>query len=199
MLVVSLESFERYQADDAWVWEHLALTRARVVFGSDDAVVQTQGVLTRTLYRPRDMADFAREAVKMRRDIAKHKPPAGPLDVKLARGGLVDLEFLTHITQFRTSCGFLPNMADALTELSQAGALSSDLLRANELLTRYLIVSRLVSPDLVEPPVSAQALVAKRCGMADWDSLRSALDSARASVSAAWDENLGHIQETDNA
>src|SRR5690348_17500661 len=37
MLVVSLEAFEQYQRKEAWTWEHMALCRARPVFGSAGA------------------------------------------------------------------------------------------------------------------------------------------------------------------
>ena len=33
-LAVSVESFIKYQSGEAWTWEHMALTRARVISGS---------------------------------------------------------------------------------------------------------------------------------------------------------------------
>ncbi|MFP3589456.1 hypothetical protein SCB29_38535, partial [Paraburkholderia sp. SIMBA_055] len=87
-----LDSFAKYQREEAWTWEHLALTRARPVFGSPQARSALEAILTETLQRPRDFADLARQAVKMRGDLSRHQPPASELDVKLVPGGLVDIE-----------------------------------------------------------------------------------------------------------
>lgn len=186
LLAASLDSFARYQAHDAWAWEHLALVRARVIFGSDDARVQAEAVIADTLHRPRDTAALASAAVGMRRDMATHKPAAGPLDVKLAPGGLVDLEFLTHVTQFLTGTGFDPDMGEALAQLGAAGALSPEVGRAYDLLTRYLILSRLVAPGSSTPAPAARSLVAERCHAGDWDMLLARIEQARHSIAAAW-------------
>lgn len=186
LLAASVESFARYQQEDAWSWEHLALTRARPVFGSPQARAQVEAVIAETLRRPRDTGRLSADAVKMRGDIARHKAPAGPLDVKLVPGGLVDVEFLTHVTQFRTGHGFHPDLATAIADLAAHGALPAGIGPAHDLLSRYLIVSRLVSPTCVEPPETARSLVARRCGKTDWAELVAALDEARQSVSHAW-------------
>jgi glutamate-ammonia-ligase adenylyltransferase len=185
-LAVSFDSFARYQWEEAWAWEHLALTRARTVFGSAGAREALDAIVARVLHMPRDTDRLARDAVKMRRDIAKHKPPADPLDAKLVEGGLVDLEFLIHVTQFRTGTAFAPKLAEALDQLVQAGHLPADLLPAHDLITRFLIVSRLVSPKSTEPPDASKPLVARACGAGDWDSLLASYDGARQSIAARW-------------
>lgn len=199
LLAASTDSFARYQAQDAWTWEHLALTRARPVFGSPEARALVQGIITETLNAKRETDAFIADAVKMRADMATHKPPAGPLDVKLAEGGLVDLEFLTHVTQFRTGSGFHPNLDDALAALTASGALPGGIIAAHDLLTRYLIVSRLVSPSSVEPPLAAQSLVARRCDVTSWAELLAELDSARQCVSVAWGDVVARSKEAGNA
>ena len=88
-LVVSLDGFARYQREDAWSWEHMALTRARPVFGAPAARAQVQEVIDAVLAGDRPARDIAADARKMRGDMAAHKPPAGPLDAKLLPGGLV--------------------------------------------------------------------------------------------------------------
>ncbi|QUT06582.1 bifunctional [glutamine synthetase] adenylyltransferase/[glutamine synthetase]-adenylyl-L-tyrosine phosphorylase [Sphingobium phenoxybenzoativorans] len=186
LLAVSFDSFARYQKEEAWAWEHLALTRARPVFGPEEARRKLEGIIADVLHMPRDIDRLTREAVKMRGDIAKHKPPAGPLDAKLAEGGLVDLEFLTHVTQFRHDMGFVPQLGKALQLLADAGHLPADLLPAHDLITRFLIVSRLVSPKSTEPPAASQALVARACGEEDWQALLASYDAARQSIAARW-------------
>ncbi|MBH1992612.1 MAG: bifunctional [glutamine synthetase] adenylyltransferase/[glutamine synthetase]-adenylyl-L-tyrosine phosphorylase [Sphingomonadaceae bacterium] len=186
LLAVSLDSFAKYQREDAWTWEHLALTRARVIFGSPQGRAALDTILRETLERPRDFDDLARQAVAMRSTIAKHKPPASDLDVKLVPGGLVDLEFLIHVTQFRHGMAFDPDLSIALAELVAAGHLPADLVTAHDLITRYLVVSRLVSPKSTEPPEATRPLVARACGASDWDSLLESYARARQSVAHAW-------------
>lgn len=195
LLAVSVASFAQYQTENAWVWEHLALTRARLIFGSPGALAEVTKIITQTLTRPRDLDLLVRDAVKMRGDITRHKGDAGPLDVKLASGGLVDLEFLTHVTQFRTQAGFLPNLADAIAMLVRAGHLPATMIGAHDLLTSYLIISRLVCPGSTEPPLATQALVARRCNFAGWPELVAALAAARHNVAAAWAEIVAEGQE----
>ena len=186
LLAVSIDSFARYQAEAAWAWEHLALTRARPIFGSDAARAEIAAIISDTLRAPRDSDALPRSAVAMRGDIARHKPPHGDLDVKLVDGGLIDLEFLVHVTQFRTGAGFAPDLRDAIDALIGAGALDPAIRPAHDLLTRYLVVSRLVAPGADLPAPETQALVARACGTADWQGLLARITTARQSVGTAW-------------
>jgi glutamate-ammonia-ligase adenylyltransferase len=186
LIAVSFDSFERYQEESAWAWEHLALTRARPIFGSEAVRAEISAIVDRTLHAPRDVDALTRAAVAMRADIAKHKPPKGDLDVKLVDGGLIDIEFLIHATQFRTGSGFAPNLRDAIDRLTEAGALDASIGPAHDLLTRYLIVSRLVAPGAEAPVEESRPIVARACGAADWAELLARIDAARQSVRAGW-------------
>jgi glutamate-ammonia-ligase adenylyltransferase len=126
------------------------------------------------------------DAVKMRHDMAKHKPPAGPFDVKLIEGGLVDCEFAVHLTQLRYRTGFDANLPVAIAALAEAGLVSAALRDAHALLARLLVTLRLVSPDADVPPEVSRSLVAMACGAADWPALEAAYAAARATVSAEW-------------
>ena len=105
MLLVSLDAFEHYQRDHAWTWEHMALCRARPLFGSAEARDRAAGDCRDILRIPRDAAKITRDAVKMRADMERHKPPQSNLDVKLGPGGLVDLEFAVHVLQLTRHIG----------------------------------------------------------------------------------------------
>jgi glutamate-ammonia-ligase adenylyltransferase len=183
---VSFESFEKYQSEAAWTWEHLALCRARPVFGSAAARAALERIIAQTLTVARDPAALLREAVKMRGDIATHKPPAGPLDVKLMPGGLIDLEFLIHVTQLTHRTGFSPSLSVALKQLADAALLAPALCEAADLLTRYLIVSRLVTPQSTEPAEESRWLVAKACGASDWSELLARIAAARQTIGENW-------------
>ncbi|MBP6563146.1 MAG: bifunctional [glutamate--ammonia ligase]-adenylyl-L-tyrosine phosphorylase/[glutamate--ammonia-ligase] adenylyltransferase [Neisseriaceae bacterium] len=95
MPCVSLDAFVRYQEQDAWTWEHQALTRARFVCG-DAAVGQAVERLRHdVLTRPRNIQALRREIITMREKMFATHPPL--LDnVKYARGGVVDVEFLVQ-------------------------------------------------------------------------------------------------------
>jgi len=186
LLAVSVDSFARYEEESAWTWEHMALTRARPVFGSAEARAEVQAIIDATLHRPRDAAALTADAVKMRGDIATHKPPAGPLDVKLIDGGLVDAEFAVHLLQLREHVGLEPDLARAIAALERDGLLCAGFGDAFALLTRMLITLRLVAPDSTEPAEASRPLVARRCGHEDWAALRVAYEAARALVSQEW-------------
>jgi [glutamine synthetase] adenylyltransferase / [glutamine synthetase]-adenylyl-L-tyrosine phosphorylase len=181
-LVVSLESFERYQREAAWTWEHMALTRARPVFGSDTACDKVRGVIASVLGRPRTPETLAADVRGMRADMDKHKPARGELDVKLGAGGLVDLEFTVHYMQLRHGAGMTPDMTDALGKLVAENLIVTALPEAHALLTRLLVTLRLVSPDFAPVDAATQRLVADACQAESWDQLLDMLAGARQTV-----------------
>lgn len=181
-LCVSLDGFARYQNEDAWTWEHMALARARIIFGSPEAREAAQAVIANALAKPRDAAKVRADAAEMRADITKHKPPVSPLDVKLAEGGLVDLEFALHTQQLVSGAGFAPALPDAMAALGIATEISND----HALLTRFLLTMRLVAPDFETPVAPTQTLVARACQAKDWLSLLADLAQARQRIAALW-------------
>jgi glutamate-ammonia-ligase adenylyltransferase len=187
MLVVSLEAFERYQREQAWTWEHMALCRARPLFGSDEGKSRVGAVIDGVLRMPRDFAKVAAEATKMRADIARHKPPHSPLDVKLGPGGLVDLEFATHVLQLTRHVGLNTRLEIALEQLAAESLVEANIVDALKLLSRMLVMMRLVAPGDVKPTGETWHLVALACGAASWDELLAEHDAARQRIAALWD------------
>ena len=190
-LVVSLDSFARYQREEAWTWEHMALTRARPVYGSPAARAELAQVVEQVLAGGRPERDVAADAAAMRADMAAHKLPAGPLDAKLLPGGLVDLEFAVHVTQLVRRRGFAPDLARAIVLLAADGTVDPALRDAYDLLTRLLVTMRLVAPDSQEPASAAtRALVARALGLADWAAVLASLDAVRETVARCWQETI---------
>ncbi|KKC26806.1 bifunctional [glutamine synthetase] adenylyltransferase/[glutamine synthetase]-adenylyl-L-tyrosine phosphorylase [Sphingomonas sp. SRS2] len=185
-LAVSVDSFEQYQRKSAWTWEHMALTRARTVFGSAAARAEVDAIIAATLGRDRDPAALTADVVKMRGDIARHKPAKGPFDVKLVEGGLIDAEFTVHLLQLRHRIGFDPKLRSAMRALAGQGLIDPETIPAHELMTRMLVTLRLISPASAEPPAASQPLVARTCGQPDWESLVKAYERARALIAAEW-------------
>ncbi|HTN13478.1 MAG TPA: bifunctional [glutamine synthetase] adenylyltransferase/[glutamine synthetase]-adenylyl-L-tyrosine phosphorylase [Sphingomonadaceae bacterium] len=194
-LSASLDSFERYQKQDAWTWEHMALNRARVLAGPPQARAQLEAILSQVLHTPRDPVKLRDDVLKMRHEMAAHKAPKGALDVKLHRGGLVDLEFLIHYLQLRERIALTPEMVGALTGLVQAGLLPDTLLNAQKLLIRVLVAARLLAPDSQEPSAAARAVLARSCGAPSYPALLEMLAQARHDVAAAWAATFGETLE----
>ncbi len=189
-LAVSFASFARYQREQAWTWEHMALTRARALYGSEDARCALSAIIAEVLALPRDAAKLRADVLEMRATMARHKPAKGPLDIKLARGGLVDLEFLTHYLQLREGSrlpgALTPHLGEALRALAQAGLLSPALTEAHDTLARLLVAMRLLAPDAQVPPPAACEALAKACCNGDWDAMLAAQATARADIAQAW-------------
>ena len=165
----------------------MALCRARPLTGSDAARGRVEALLKAVLAGPRDAAKVRADAAAMRADIARHKPPAGPLDVKLGPGGLVDLEFAVHTLQLTTGIGLDPRLEVAIAALVEAGRIDDRADPDLRLLSRLLVVMRLVAPvEQMEPPPTTQARIADLCGHADWDGLLEAVAAARQRVEERW-------------
>lgn len=184
-LVTSLDSFERYQREAAWTWEHMALARARPIFGSERARDALVTIIEQVLQTPRDPVKLGADVVSMRAEIAKHKPPKSDLDVKLGEGGLVDLEFTVHHAQLATGRGLSPDLPTAIAALDPADV-DPALASAHDLLTRMLVVLRLVAPDLEPPGNASRDLIARACGAGDWGELLAHAGSARDTVRREW-------------
>ncbi len=188
LLAVSVESFEDYQRNQAWTWEHMALLRGRPVFGSAQAKAGLEAIIREVLDRDRSADSLRADVVGMRSEMARHKPPAGPFDIKLGPGGLVDLEFAVHLLQLRHRIGLDPHLELALKALVEAGLVDSSIDPALRLLTRILVMFRLVAPGSTEPPDATKPVVAAACGHSDWNALLAAHDEARQRISDLWRE-----------
>jgi glutamate-ammonia-ligase adenylyltransferase len=194
-LAVSLDSFSRYQREDAWTWEHMALTRARPLYGSGPAKAALQRIIDEVLRQDRDPATLRADVLKMRGEIAANKVPGGPLDSKLQRGGLIDCEFIIHYLQLRERVGFTPDLGKAIAELTGAGLLPAEFGAQHDLLTRLLVAARLLAPDGQPPPTGAQQVLAASCGARDFAALLRAVEEARQGVAQTWAETFGEQLE----
>jgi glutamate-ammonia-ligase adenylyltransferase len=186
MLVVSLEAFEQYQREEAWTWEHMAMCRARPVFGSAAVRERASTIICDILRLKRDPEKISADAIKMRAEMERHKPPRSALDVKLGPGGLVDLEFAVHVLQLTRHVGLDPRLEIALEQLAAEDLVPENVLNAQKLLTRMLVMLRLVAPGDVKPTPETWQLLAEACEAASWDELLAEHDAARQSIAALW-------------
>jgi [glutamine synthetase] adenylyltransferase / [glutamine synthetase]-adenylyl-L-tyrosine phosphorylase len=92
-----IESFSKYQRGEAWTWEHMALTRARVVAGDAEFAGEIGREIDAILGLPHDRAKVLADAAEMRSVLEHEKPAHDVWDLKLTPGGLIDLEFIAQV------------------------------------------------------------------------------------------------------
>ena len=189
-----LESFERYFREEAWTWEHMALTRARVVAAtSDDIDHRTTAVICATLSRPRDPDRLVVDVADMRMRMAGQHRGESLWDVKHHRGGLVDIEFIAQYLQLLHGPAhprvFAENTAEALTRMGGIKILDADntacLIRALGLWWRLQDTLRLIVPgglDEANIPDSTKAALARAASQPDFDSLTATMEEAYGRV-----------------
>lgn len=112
-----LRAFEKYQLEEAWTWEHMALSRARFVAGDASLIEEAGAIIEAVLSRKRDRKKIAADVAEMRALIEKEKPPRDIWDVKLIPGGLVDIEFIAqYLALIASTEGVASAERDAGTE-----------------------------------------------------------------------------------
>ncbi len=129
-IATSLHAFQSYHLESAWTWEHMALTRARVVSGAAALATAVTDIVRDVLTRPRDAGKLVNDVAEMRSRVAREHGAAEPWDVKYVRGGLMDLEFICQYLQLREAAAH-PQVLDGNTgaacrRLAEAGVLAGD-------------------------------------------------------------------------
>ena len=95
LLVSSLDAFNRYQLEEAWIWELQALTRARPVAGDAQTAKSFATIRQNVLTIDRDKALIESEVRAMRERLRKEHGDKKPL--KHGHGGLLDIEFVVQL------------------------------------------------------------------------------------------------------
>ncbi|MGM4921737.1 bifunctional [glutamine synthetase] adenylyltransferase/[glutamine synthetase]-adenylyl-L-tyrosine phosphorylase [Tardiphaga sp. 804_B3_N1_9] len=98
-LASRIDSFAEYQETEAWTWEHMALTRARVISATPAFREKIELVIRDVLTRPRETTIIANDVAEMRQAIAEEKGEDDIWDLKHAAGGMVDIEFIAQYLQ----------------------------------------------------------------------------------------------------
>jgi glutamate-ammonia-ligase adenylyltransferase len=198
-VAVSFAAFQSYYADEAETWEHLAMTRARVVWATSAAFARDAAqAIEKALRQPRDRARTARDVREMRCLLERERPPKGSWDLKLSPGGLVDIEFAVQFLQLvHAAAGgpLRPNTAEALAALHDAGlapAAPLDALerawRLQQDLTQML---KLALEDGHRPetePKAFRALLARAAHARNFAVLRERLTKAQQGARTAYAE-----------
>ncbi|MDE0519112.1 MAG: bifunctional [glutamate--ammonia ligase]-adenylyl-L-tyrosine phosphorylase/[glutamate--ammonia-ligase] adenylyltransferase, partial [Candidatus Dadabacteria bacterium] len=131
-LVASLEAFEEYHNSSAQIWERQALVKARAVAGNRALGEKVMKVIDNFIYAKELAADFPKEIHRLRERVEKElaNETESRFNLKMGRGGLVDIEFLIQMLQLahgpanpelRTA-----NTMEAIGALYGAGLIESD-------------------------------------------------------------------------
>ena len=97
LLVSSVEAFDEYQKNKAWVWEHQALSRARFCAGDAGIGAAFERIRQETLRQARDTAKLREEVIAMRQKMHDgHPNETEQFDLKHDAGGIVDVEFIVQ-------------------------------------------------------------------------------------------------------
>ncbi|MGH1418234.1 MAG: bifunctional [glutamine synthetase] adenylyltransferase/[glutamine synthetase]-adenylyl-L-tyrosine phosphorylase [Hyphomicrobiaceae bacterium] len=122
-----LKGFVDYQANKAWTWEHMALTRARVVAGPEELKRAVEDAIYAALTQKRDRAKLVADVLEMRERIQKEKGSDDIWDLKTVRGGLIDLEFIAQFLQMAHAADhpeiLSPNTITVFENLKASGIL----------------------------------------------------------------------------
>jgi glutamate-ammonia-ligase adenylyltransferase len=118
LLVSSLDAFDQYQRNQAWVWEHQALTRARFVAGDRRIGEAFERTRKEVLRQPRDLLELKREVLAMREKMFEaHPNPSKLFDVKHDRGGIIDVEFIVQYLILGHACNH-PGLTDNIGNIA---------------------------------------------------------------------------------
>jgi len=201
-LATQLEGFAAYQETEAWTWEHMALTRARVVTAPPAFKQRVERVIQDILRRPRDAELIAGDVVEMRAAIAKEKGDGERWDLKYVAGGLIDIEFIAQYLQL-IHAHRLPNILDTSTArvLDKAWALrvlpveDAEILRpAVQLYQDLTQILRLCLPGVFNPKTAGGGLLrllARAADVPDFATLDATLIETQAKVRASFVRILG--------
>jgi glutamate-ammonia-ligase adenylyltransferase len=171
-VAVSLQSFAEYHASESWTWEHMALTRGRLVAGTPRLRGQVEQEIRRRLTQAREPAAIIADARTMRARIAETFPGRNVWDLKHAPGGLVDIEFIAQTLQLvhapARPAVLDTNTIGALIMLKGVGALTAldaDPLiasaRLQHALTQVLRIALDETPDIEQATPGLKALLTR--------------------------------------
>jgi glutamate-ammonia-ligase adenylyltransferase len=197
-VATQMRSFAAYQIEEAETWEHMSLTRARVIGGDDGLREEVEQVISDILTRPRDAAALKRDVHDMRRLIAREKGEANPWDLKLAAGGIIDIEFIAQFLVLRDAHAhpalLQVDPEGVLAAAEQAGILSAEhaarLRAAHHLYATVTQMVRLsIEGDFDPKQVAAGVLrrIAAAAQSPDFPRLARQIEETRRDVRAIFD------------
>ena len=197
-----LRSFVTYQMGEAETWEHMALTRARVVAGDASLGRVLEGAILKALRQSRDVEALRTSVREMRAMIAKEKGESDPWDLKLAAGGVIDIEFIAQYLALRHGADHPDLLAvETAQVLANAGRLglvpagvADPLVEAHRLYSTVMQMMRLTTEGAFDPAKAARGVLRRIAAAADcpdFPRLERQLVEVRSGVRALFHQLLG--------
>src|SRR5690606_14734201 len=201
-IALSRQGFLRYQQEQAWAWEHMALTRARVVVGAPELTEAIETDIRAILTAERDPERLVVEVDDMRERIARQFPGRSLWDCKYLRGALYDLDFLAQYLQLRHAAEhpeiLSRSTAEAFARLAEAGLLAGEraafLAEATHLWRRIQGFLRLTAGERFNEAAAQPGLrasLARAGGAEDFESLKDRLAQTAEGVCHCYAELIG--------
>ncbi len=203
-LVTRLSSFENYQRDKAWSWEHMALTRARILAGAQSLRDKVDNVIGDILTSNRDAGELADDVDAMRARLREHQKQGGPFDIRRGDGGLVDIEFIAQSLQLMEAARHqqligprpLPQLLDDLLAAKVLDAPAHEALSAaaNCFLSLRQIASLALEDDEQDPPTAIRNLLLEAMNEPDLPRLLDRIASHRRQVDAVYTSAMARLR-----
>jgi [glutamine synthetase] adenylyltransferase / [glutamine synthetase]-adenylyl-L-tyrosine phosphorylase len=197
----SIEGFRKYHAESSWTWEHMALTRARVIAGAPEVATRINEEIQAVLCQPRDPETLRASVAEMRQRMAASHATTSCWQLKHWRGGLVDAEFMVQYLQLRHAHEH-PDVIEANTALAckklvEIGALAEAdgiaLATAVRLYRDIQGLLRLTVDDAFDPALAPESLKDRlaRVGNApDFEILQAKIEATGAMVRALFERHV---------
>ena len=153
-VATSWPSFQSYQRNEAWLWEHLALVRACVIAGAPAFGADVEALRREIVERPRDRTAVLTELADMRRRIASAKSAVSAWDAKTGPGRLQDIELLAQtgaVLQGETARDVPSGLQACVAAGLIAQREADDLTSVHKRLWRLQVAARLLSTQPVRP------------------------------------------------
>jgi len=198
-VAVSLESFRRYHETESWTWERMALTRARIIAATPGLAPKVEAIIGKTLCAAADPAKLLKDARDMRDKLAAQFQPRNRWDLKFARGGLVDIEFVAQFLQLREAASDVlsQNTIEVLQRLAKHNALAAadaaTLIEAAKLQGDLQQVLRIALDKTLDPQSASsglKALLARAGETTDFETLEEKLATAQANARDVFEKIL---------
>ncbi len=205
-VATNLASFKTYQAESAWTWEKLALTRARPVAGDPSLCAELENIKREVLASSRDENATRQDVIAMRGLMLREHKPSSPWDIKRSRGGLVEAEFIAQFLQLIHAHQH-PDILDtntfeAFNTLRQDGILnnqqSKELIDATRLYHRLTQILRLCLDVDFDPETALAGLnrvVAQAAQTPDIRAAEDLLRDTQSRISELFDRLVGPPQK----
>lgn len=194
------DGFQSYQRDEAWTWEHLALTRAQVVAG-DAALAADFEVFRAGLLAAKGQAARVRpDVAAMRARLAVARPASHDLEAKSGLGRLLDIDLTAQMLALMSGSTHRATAAQ-LDDARARGMLTVEqtdvLQQAHRLLWHTQAALRLLSAAPDRLGQGAMAFVLRQTGKPDAAALTRALQQAAAAAAELIDHLVGPAEERD--